>query len=107
MSLQETSSQRPEPILVMWRGYPESQNFWKYEIPLLQYCPCTVDMFERREQRCLETKVISISTGEGKQVDGQNMAGARVYPSSPSVARVIAQLGLSHKLGVIIPRLSF
>ena len=33
--------------LVKWRGYPESENSWEYEVPLLQDCPYAVEVFER------------------------------------------------------------
>ena len=34
--------------LVKWKGYPESENSWEFEIPLRQDCPYAVDAFERR-----------------------------------------------------------
>ena len=36
--------------LVKWRGYPESENSWEYEVPLRQDCPYAIDVFERSVQ---------------------------------------------------------
>ena len=36
--------------LVKWRGYPESENSWEFEVPLRQDCPYAVDVFERRAE---------------------------------------------------------
>ena len=38
--------------LVKWKGYPESENSWEFEIPLRQDCPYAVDAFERRAHGC-------------------------------------------------------
>ena len=41
--------------LVKWRGYPESENSWEYEVPLRQDCPYAVEVFERHGRGRLET----------------------------------------------------
>ncbi|KAG3197536.1 hypothetical protein PC128_g6734 [Phytophthora cactorum] len=33
--------------LVKWRGFPHSQNSWKFEVPLRQDCPEVVDAYDR------------------------------------------------------------
>ena len=40
---------------VKWRGYPESENICEYEMPLRQYCPYAVDVFERHGRSQLAT----------------------------------------------------
>ena len=45
--------------LVKWRGYPESENSWEYEIFFRQDCPYAVDVFEYRDQGHLETDAVS------------------------------------------------
>ena len=42
--------------LVKWRGYPESENSWEFEILLRQDCPYAVDVFERRAQGQIGTQ---------------------------------------------------
>ena len=36
--------------LVKWRGYPESENSWEFEVPLWQDCPFAVDVFKHRAE---------------------------------------------------------
>ncbi|CCI50318.1 unnamed protein product [Albugo candida] len=42
--------------LTKWRGYPESENSWEYEIPLRQDFPYAMDVFEHHRQAHPATK---------------------------------------------------
>ena len=35
---------------VKWRGYPESENLWEFEVALRQDCPYAVGVFERHAE---------------------------------------------------------
>ncbi|GMF57399.1 unnamed protein product [Phytophthora fragariaefolia] len=37
--------------LVMWRGYPHSENSWEFEVPLRLDCPDVVDAFDQLDQQ--------------------------------------------------------
>ncbi|GMF45048.1 unnamed protein product [Phytophthora fragariaefolia] len=37
--------------LVKWRGYPNSENSWVFEVPLRQDCPDVVAAFDRKDQQ--------------------------------------------------------
>ncbi|CAI5714511.1 unnamed protein product [Hyaloperonospora brassicae] len=45
--------------LVKWRGYPESENSWEFEVPLRQDCPYAVDVFEHRGRGHPSTDIAS------------------------------------------------
>ena len=45
--------------LVKWRGYPESENSWEFEVPLGQDCPYALDVFEHRGKGHPVTEVAS------------------------------------------------
>ena len=36
--------------LVKWKGNPESENSWEFEVPLRQDCPYAVDVYEQLAQ---------------------------------------------------------
>ena len=48
-----------DQYLVKWRGYPESENSWEYEIPRRHDCPYALDVFEHHGRGQLETEAVS------------------------------------------------
>ena len=58
-SFEVASPQRSIPVSGWWLEYPESDNSREFEVPLWQYCPYAVDIFDRRAECQLASQLAS------------------------------------------------